>query len=136
MEIEEFASEINVTPLVDVMLVLLVIFMVTAPMMTEGFDIRLPEVDTSEILSTEKDHIVLSVKADGAIYINDHETVIEELPIALATYKKNDTPLFVKADKEARYGLVMQTMDTVRISGIKKVSLITTSADGNNTQKQ
>ena len=63
-------SEINVTPFVDVMLVLLIIFMVTAPMMTEGLDVALPKVETSEVLPTDDDHVILTVKNGGALFLN------------------------------------------------------------------
>lgn len=133
MTSDEFVSDINVTPLVDVMLVLLVIFMVTAPIMTEGFDITLPKVDSSDILPNDTKHLVLSIKSDGSLFLNEYETVMEELPIALASYKDEEKMLFIRADKESEYGLVMNIMDHIRKSGVKNVSLITTSvanADG------
>ena len=64
---DDFVADINVTPFVDVMLVLLIIFMVTAPMMTEGLDVDLPQVQAAEVLPTEDDHMILSIKSDGAL---------------------------------------------------------------------
>ena len=69
---DDFVADINVTPFVDVMLVLLIIFMVTAPMMTEGLDVALPKVETSEVLPTDDDHVILTVKTGGALFLNEH----------------------------------------------------------------
>lgn len=71
---DDFVADINVTPFVDVMLVLLIIFMVTAPMMTEGLDVALPKVETSEILPTDDDHVILTIKANGALFFDEFET--------------------------------------------------------------
>ena len=77
---DDFVADINVTPFVDVMLVLLIIFMVTAPMMTEGLDVALPKVETSEVLPTEDDHIILTIKSNGALYLDEYETGLADLP--------------------------------------------------------
>ena len=68
---DDFVADINVTPFVDVMLVLLIIFMVTAPMMTEGLDVDLPQVQAAEVLPTEDDHMILSIKSDGALFLDE-----------------------------------------------------------------
>ena len=75
----DFVSEINVTPLVDVMLVLLVIFMVTAPMMVQGLEVQLPKVEESETLPTDNDPVVLSIKENGAFFLDTHEIAADSL---------------------------------------------------------
>ena len=82
---DDFVSEINVTPFVDVMLVLLIIFMVTAPMMTEGLDVELPKVEASETLPTENDHVMLTIKDNGAVFLDEYETTLPDLPSVLET---------------------------------------------------
>ena len=121
---EDFVADINVTPFVDVMLVLLIIFMVTAPMMTEGLDVALPKVETSEVLPTDDDHVILTVKTGGTLFLNEQETDMDSLPDALnARVKDSGRQLFVRADKDVPYGLVMSVMDRVRGAGIKDVGL-------------
>ena len=96
---DDFVSDINVTPFVDVMLVLLIIFMVTAPMMTEGLDVELPKVETSETLQTEDDHIILTVKTDGSLFLDEYETTMSDLPSVLdINVRQAQRQLFVRAD--------------------------------------
>ena len=124
-----FVSEINVTPFVDVMLVLLIIFMVTAPMMTEGLSVALPGVENSETLPTEDDHVVLTIRADGALYLNDLPADMASLPKMLsAAAADRGRQLFVQADKAVSYGVVLRVMDCVRGSGIHDVNLVTSGA--------
>jgi biopolymer transport protein TolR len=123
---DDFVADINVTPFVDVMLVLLIIFMVTAPMMTEGLDVALPKVESSEVLPTEDDHLILTIRADGALFLDEYETGLADLPDVLAV-QVQDRQLFVRADKDVPYGMVMQVMDRIRGAGIADVGLITTS---------
>ena len=118
---DDFVADINVTPFVDVMLVLLIIFMVTAPMMTEGLDVALPKVESSEVLPTEDDHLILTIRADGALFLDEYETGLA------VQVKGQDRQLFVRADKDVPYGMVMQVMDRIRGAGIADVGLITTS---------
>lgn len=125
---DDFVAEINVTPFVDVMLVLLIIFMVTAPMMTEGLDVTLPTVETSEVLPTDEDHVILTVKSGGLLFLNEQQTDMESLTPALTMrVKDSGRQLFVRADKDVSYGQVMDVMDQVRGAGIKNVGLVTTS---------
>ena len=125
---DDFVADINVTPFVDVMLVLLIIFMVTAPMMTEGLDVALPKVETSEVLPTDDDHSILTIKSNGALFLDEYETGLADLPEVLATRVKNaGRQLFVRADKDVLYGTVMQVMDRVRGAGVSDVGLVTTS---------
>ncbi len=134
---DDFVAEINVTPFVDVMLVLLIIFMVTAPMMTEGLDVALPKVETSEILPTDDDHVILTIKANGSLFFDEYETGMSDLRSVLDTrVKATGRQLFVRADKDVPYGMVMQVMDNIRGAGIADVGLITTSApDEGQTQQ-
>ena len=125
---DDFVAEINVTPFVDVMLVLLIIFMVTAPMMTEGLDVSLPKVETSEVLPTDDDNILLTVKAGGVIFLNQHKTVLASLTEAIGNLEYRDKQIFVRADKDVPYGKVMEVMDRLRGAGMTKVGLVTVSS--------
>ena len=126
---DDFVSEINVTPFVDVMLVLLIIFMVTAPMMTEGLDVDLPKVQQSETLPTENDHMILTVKDDGALYLDEYETTIADLAAVLKTNVSGPgRQLFVRADRKVPYGVVMDVMGRIRGAGITDVGLVTVSS--------
>ena len=134
---DDFVADINVTPFVDVMLVLLIIFMVTAPMMTEGLDVALPKVESSEVLPTEDDHCILTIKAEGKLYLDEYETGLDDLIHVVTTAVKNQgKQLFVRADKNVPYGIVMQVMDRLRGAGIADVGLVTTSAFDNSEEKQ
>jgi biopolymer transport protein TolR len=126
---DDFVSEINVTPFVDVMLVLLIIFMVTAPMMTEGLDIALPKVEASETLPTENDHMILTVKEDGSLFLDEYETAVDDLVSVLQMNVRNPgRQLFVRADKNVPYGVVMEVMGRIRGAGITDVGLVTIPA--------
>lgn len=108
---DDFVSEINVTPFVDVMLVLLIIFMVTAPMMTEGLDVNLPKVEASETIPTEDDHVILTIKADGTLFLDEYETTGSDLPSVLdVNVRQPQKQLFVRADQAVPYGIVMEVM--------------------------
>lgn len=119
-------SEINVTPFVDVMLVLLVIFMVTAPMMHQGIDVDLPEAETKE-MSIEEDQIVVSVKKSREILIDRYPVSIEDLETRLrAIYEtKTEREIFLGADKDVPYGFVVQVMAAIKAAGIDKLGMIT-----------
>jgi biopolymer transport protein TolR len=123
---DDFVAEINVTPFVDVMLVLLIIFMVTAPMMTEGLDVQLPKVEHSETLATESDHTILTVKENGALFLDTHEVAPADLVSVLTINVRNPgRQLFVRADSKVDYGVVMEVMGTIRSAGITNVGLVT-----------
>jgi biopolymer transport protein TolR len=118
-------SEINVTPFVDVMLVLLIVFMVTAPLLTVGVPIDLPKTQ-AQALSQPEEPLVISVNAQGAIYIQDTTVEIENLvPRLLAiTQNKPDTRIYVRGDRSINYGRIMQVMGTVNVAGFTRVALI------------
>ena len=125
-----FVSEINVTPFVDVMLVLLIIFMVTAPMMTEGLDVDLPQTEAVEVLPTDADHVVLSITKDGELFIGDYQTSYENLSEQLvATVKNQGKSLFLKADKDVTHGYVVEIMGLIKIAGIDKMGIVAEQPD-------
>jgi biopolymer transport protein TolR len=118
-------SEINVTPLVDVMLVLLIVFMITAPLLTVGVPVDLPQTK-AEAIADPQEPIVLTLQKDGHIYLQetpvDFETLVAKLQAI--TENKPDTTIFVKGDKTVAYGEVMKLMGEVTTAGFSKVSLI------------
>jgi len=116
-------SEINVTPLVDVMLVLLIIFMVTAPLLQQGIDVNLPQAKGKDLPPEERLSIV--IKKGGVIYLNDNPISMEELTKKLAAVSKLNPNVFLKADKDVPYGLVVQVMGEVKEAGIEKLGMIT-----------
>lgn len=119
-------SQINVTPLVDVMLVLLVIFMVTAPILHQGYPVDLPEVQGAP-LAGEEEHLVVSLTRDGDIYLNDTEMSGAELTKKLAAIRRErpDRQVFLRADRQARYGEVARVMAAVRASGLTRLGMVT-----------
>ena len=120
------ASEINVTPFVDVMLVLLVIFMVTAPLMQQGMDVNLPET-TTEPLQLSEEPLVLTVQRDGRTFLAREEIAAEGLAAKLAAVfaARGDKELFLQADREAPYGLVVKAMAAARSAGVTKLGIVT-----------
>jgi len=121
-------SEINVTPLVDVMLVLLIIFMVTAPLMTSGVSVDLPKTDAKP-LNTDSEPLTVSINAEGKIYLQNEEVQVPELVAKLQALSQNnnDRRIFVRGDKDISYGLVMQVMGTITEGGFTKVALLAQS---------
>ncbi|HIV99744.1 MAG TPA: ExbD/TolR family protein [Candidatus Desulfovibrio intestinipullorum] len=121
-----FVSEINVTPFVDVMLVMLIIFMVATPMMSEGLDVDLPQTKQVEVLPTETEHMMLTVRRDGAIFLDEYRVDdIEQLEGFLKSLVKDkNKSLFLQADKEVPYGLVVDVMGRIKAVGIEKLGVI------------
>ena len=119
-------SDINVTPLVDVMLVLLVIFMVTAPILQQGVAIDLPKVAGAP-LAGEEEQLVVNVNKAGQVFLNDTPIALDALTTELAAIRaaRPDRQVFVRADQTVSYGLVMKAMGAVRESGLTKVGLVT-----------
>jgi biopolymer transport protein TolR len=124
-------AEINVTPLVDVMLVLLVIFMVTAPLMTSGVSVDLPKTDAKP-LNADTQPLTVSINAQGQIYLQNEEIQLPELVTKLQAISQNDTNrrIFVRGDKDISYGLVMQVMGTITQGGFTKVALLAQPPSG------
>jgi biopolymer transport protein TolR len=119
-------SEINVTPLVDVMLVLLIIFMVTAPMMQQGIDVDLPETSTQP-LRVKDEPLVLTVKKDGATFLGRKEIPAEELKDKLAAIfeGRDSKELFLRADQAAPYGAVVKALAAAREAGATQLGMVT-----------
>ncbi len=118
-------AEINVTPFVDVMLVLLIVFMITAPLLTVGVPVDLPKTEAKTI-SDPEEPLVISVNAAGEIYLQDSQIEIENLVPRLVaiTENKPDTRIFVRGDQSISYGQIMEVMGTVNFAGFKRVALI------------
>ena len=119
-------SEINVTPFVDVMLVLLVIFMVTAPMMQSGFDVDLPQVKAKTIQTNEKP-LIVTISKDKKIEILDYEFTLDRLKSKLEFISQGraDKEIYLKADKTVPYGFVMEVMAEIKDAGYEKLGMIT-----------
>ncbi|QDH17288.1 protein TolR [Swingsia samuiensis] len=119
------ASEINVTPLVDVMLVLLIIFMVTAPMLTSGVNVDLPKTDASPVNADTKP-ITVSLRSDGSIFLGDTQVTSDQLLQQLKAMSSNDSSrrIFVRADAHIDYGHVMQVMGQITSGGFTHVALL------------
>ena len=123
-------SEINVTPLVDVMLVLLIVFMVAAPLMTVGVPIELPKTEAKQ-LDSSTEPITITVQADGAVYLQETQINLAELAPKLVAIAKNgyEEQIFVRADTGVAYGKVMEVMGLLNGTGYRKIGLVTGNAD-------
>ena len=121
-------SDINVTPLVDVMLVLLVVFMVTAPLLTVGVPVDLPQTQAPPI-NEPKEPTVITVNREGALFIQDTGVPVESLVTRLQAITGNnpDAVLYVRGDKDINYGKVLEVMSLVTAAGFHKVSLVAES---------
>jgi biopolymer transport protein TolR len=119
-------SQINVTPLVDVMLVLLIIFMVTAPILQQGVPVDLPKVSAGP-LAGQEEQLVVNVAKGGQFYLNDTPMTAEQLTAKLRAIAaaRPDRQLYVRADQSVPYGQVMEVMGAVRDAGLVKVGLVT-----------
>ena len=122
----ELMSDINVTPFVDVMLVLLIIFMVTAPMMMQGLNVDLPEA-TAKPLKTEKEHLVITINKDHEIYISDFPVPVDLLREKLikVLQGRSDREVYLKADKNIPYGIVVQVMAEIKGAGVEQLGMVT-----------
>jgi len=121
---DPFLSQINVTPFVDVMLVLLIIFMVAAPMMSQGVEVNLPKAKTVATLPQDADNVVISLKADGTLFIDTYKVSLNNLVNFLKKYAKNKQMVFLKADKDVSYGQVIQVMSKAKEAGIDKLGVV------------
>jgi len=126
---DSFMSEINVTPLVDVMLVLLIIFMVTAPMMVQGLDVALPQV-TAKALETKEEQLMITVNKDQQVFINDFQVTVDTLQDKLAKILQGRTnpEVYLKADRDVPYGVVAQVMAQIKDAGVDKLGMVTEPA--------
>tara|TARA_B110000116_G_C16637630_1_gene491362 strand:+ start:509 stop:886 length:378 start_codon:yes stop_codon:yes gene_type:complete len=119
-------SEINVTPFVDVMLVLLIVFMVTAPLLTVGIPVDLPKIKASA-LTDQKDPIEITVKLDGSVYLSESVVKVKNLIPRLnaITDQNNEARIYVRGDRAVAYGRVIEIMSIINSAGYSKVALIT-----------
>ena len=122
----QLMSDINVTPFVDVMLVLLIIFMVTAPMMMQGVDVSLPEA-TAEPLESEKEHLIITIDTQNQVFINEFQVTIDFLGEKLKKILegRSDREVFLKADKDISYGTVVHVMAEIKGAGVEKLGMVT-----------
>ena len=123
---KKFMSDINVTPLVDVMLVLLIIFMVTAPMMMQGVEVNLPQT-TAKSIKTREDPLILTINKKREIYLEDRQIRLKNLENKVKTifkYRRNKE-LLLRADREVPYGFVIKVISGVKRAGIDKLGMIT-----------
>ena len=125
-------SEINVTPFVDVMLVLLIVFMVTAPLLTVGIPVDLPKVKASA-LTDQKDPLEITVKLDGQIYLGESRVEVENLIARLnaITDQNTEARIYVRGDRVVAYGRVMEIMSLINSAGYIKVALVTENPTNN-----
>lgn len=130
-------SEINITPMVDVMLVLLIIFMVAAPMMTSGVTVDLPKASSAPVAGQDEP-LSVTVTANGKIYIQKTQVQMNELQAKLVaiTGQKRDTRIFVRGDKNIDYGKMMQVVGEINAAGFGKVALITDTGGANASEKK
>ena len=122
----QMVSQINVTPLVDVMLVLLVIFMVTAPIIQQGVEVTLPSVK-AEALPGKEEQFVVSITKDSQIYLNDAKLSADDLTTKLKAIgnERPDREVFIRADDQVPYGQVIRTMAAIKAAGIENVGMVT-----------
>ena len=129
---DQLMSEINIVPLVDVILVLLIIFMVASPMMVQGIDVKLPKA-SAEALPSDENQLIISVDNEMKVYINEHEVSIAFLPQKLAAILENikDKNVYLKADKQVPYGIVVNVMSQIKKAGVDNLGMITLPDDEN-----
>lgn len=123
-------SDINVTPMVDIMLVLLIIFMVTAPLMTQGVEVDLPK-ETAQPISTDTEPLVISVRVDGKVFIEEKQVDLATLGDKVRGIREANPklPVYVRGDKAADYGAVIKVMASLQRSGVDRIGLITEVPD-------
>src|SRR4029079_10428684 len=119
-------SQINVTPLVDVMLVLLVIFMVTAPIIQQGVQVNLPQAKAGPVAGDE-DPMIVTIGKNGRLFLNDNAISTQELAERLRAIKKlkPDKEVYLRADQDVRYGVVMTTIAAIKQAGIERLGMVT-----------
>jgi biopolymer transport protein TolR len=129
-------SQINVTPMVDVMLVLLVVFMITAPLLTVGVPVDLPKTGASQIVGQDEP-LVLSITEDGKVYLQETELALDAVVPRLEaiTSAKKDTRIFVRGDRKIAYGQVMELMGRLNLAGFNRVALVAEMPKGDSSGK-
>jgi len=129
------ASQINVTPLVDVMLVLLIIFMVTAPIIQQGVQVSLPKAKAAALPGKEEQFVV-SITHANEVYLNDTKITPEELAknLAAITAERPDREVFIRADEQVPYGEVIKTMAAIKAAGIENVGMVTEMPAGESSE--
>jgi biopolymer transport protein TolR len=128
----QMVSEINVTPFVDVMLVLLIIFMVTARMMTQGIDVNLPQTSAPAI-PAEEERLMVTITGERKIFINEYAVELESLGSKLSVMHQNQNRrqgVFLRADEKIPYGFVVQVMGMIREAGIDQIGMVTEPPKG------
>ena len=127
---KRFMSDINVTPLVDVMLVLLIIFMVAAPMMIQGVDVNLPKTTTKNI-KTRDEPLMLTVNKKGELFIENHPVPLDGLEVKIKKIFQNrrEKEVLLRADKDVSYGFVIDVIARVKKAGIDKLGMVTEPLD-------
>jgi biopolymer transport protein TolR len=126
-------SEINVTPLVDVMLVLLIIFMITAPMMQQGIDINLPQ-EVAGNMDPSQERLVITLAKNERMYLNERRIDLPELEQALRQTSGVTREVFLRADKDIPYGLVVKLMAVIKQAGIERLGIVTIPVEDNGTR--
>jgi biopolymer transport protein TolR len=133
----QLMSDINVTPFVDVMLVLLIIFMVTAPMMSQGVSVSLPEA-ASQPLPSETDPLIITINSEHQIFINDYQVTLdflqEKLSAIIASRQNHD--VYLRADKTIPYGMVVRVMSEVKAAGVEKLGMVTEPITANGKEQK
>ena len=133
---DRLMSDINVTPFVDVMLVLLIIFMATAPMMIQGVNVSLPEATAKPIVS-EKDHLLITLDKNGKLYINNYKIAPEFLQNKIKKILEGhpDQEVYLRADKDVSYGAVVKIMSEIKGAGVEKLGMVTEPAENMQNNK-
>jgi biopolymer transport protein TolR len=133
---DRLMSDINVTPFVDVMLVLLIIFMVTAPMMMQGVDVTLPEA-TAKPLVSQKENLVVTIDQDQKVHINDFEVEIDFLGEKLAKILENqpDREVYFKGDQAVPYGAAVKVLAEIKGAGVTKIGMVTVPMEEEKSNK-
>ena len=120
-----FVSEINVVPFVDIILVLLIVFMVAAPMMEQGLEVDLPEARHVDFLPTDVEHLVLTIRQDGSLYLDAYAVPLEELETRLQVLVRDrGRALYLQADRSVPYGMVVDVMGRIRAAGIANLGIV------------
>lgn len=120
-----FITQTNVTPIVDVMLVLLIIFMITAPMLTQGIEVDLPQTTTVDVLPEDHDNLVVNIDAESKIFIDEYEVQLEELAGHLERMLQDrDRLVYLRADQVVPYGLVVKVMSRMKESGVDRLGVV------------